>query len=257
MVQRRSSGGVSIPDLCSMPEIKVAIVDDDAITRFLLGSALREHPMPVFECESAEALFNLLQQTRLDVIILDLVLPQINGLDALSYLREQSAVGIIMISSRANPEQRLLGLREGADDFISKPVVADELVFKVRSLALRVHHQQGYAPPQPILTIANCELLTEEQVLVRQDRTVTCPLSDAEQRLLVLLVQQSPQACSRKALLQCVSRSELSFGNDRSVDTLISRIRSKLRMLDCSASISAVRGQGYRLQLKSTDATPS
>lgn len=249
MVHRRSSGSLLIPDLCSVPEIKVAVVDDDAITRFLLGSALRENQMTVFECESAEDLFALLQQTRLDVIILDLVLPQVNGLDALTYLREQSDVGVIMISSRANAAQRLFGLREGADDFINKPVVADELVFKVRSLALRVHHQQGHAPNQPPLTIANCELLTEEQLLVRLDRTATCPLSESEQRLLVLLVQQFPQACSRKSLLQCISRSEISLGNDRSVDTLISRIRNKLKILACSASISAVRGQGYRLQL--------
>ncbi|SKA72524.1 DNA-binding response regulator, OmpR family, contains REC and winged-helix (wHTH) domain [Thiothrix eikelboomii] len=248
MVHRRSSGGI-MPGLCSVPEIKVAVVDDDAITRFLLGSALRENQMTVFECESAEALFTLLQHARLDVIILDLVLPQINGLDALSYLREQSAVGVIMISSRANAEQRLFGLREGADDFISKPVVTDELVFKVKSLALRVHHQQGYTSKQSSLALANCELLIEEQILARMDRTATCPLSEAEQRLLVLLVQQAPQACSRKSLLHCVSRSEISLGNDRSVDTLISRIRNKLRMLDCTASISAVRGQGYRLQL--------
>ena len=245
MVHSRSSGGLPMPQ----PDIKVAVVDDDAITRFLLGSALRENHMMVFECESAEDLFALLQQNRVDVIILDLVLPQVNGLDALTYLRAQSDVGVIMISSRANAKQRLLGLSEGADDFISKPVMADELVFKVKSLALRVHHQQGQTPnPQP-LTIANCELLAEEQMLVRADRTVTCTLSDSEQRLLVLLAQQSPQVCSRKSLLQCVSRSEISLGNDRSVDTLISRIRNKLRGLDCTASINAVRGQGYRLEL--------
>lgn len=249
MVHSRSSGGLSMPHLRPVPDIKVAVVDDDAITRFLLGSALRENQMTVFECESAEELFTLLQQCRLDVIILDLVLPQVNGLDALTYLRTQSDVGVIMISSRANAEQRLFGLREGADDFISKPVVADELVLKVKSLALRVHYQQGQTPNQRPLAIANCELLAEEQVLVRADRTATCPLSDAEQRLLVLLAQQFPQACSRKSLSQCVSRSGISLGNDRSVDTLISRIRGKLKILDCTASISVVRGQGYRLLL--------
>ncbi len=226
---------------------KVAVVDDDAITRFLIGSALREHSMEVFECESAEDLFALLQKHRMDVIILDMVLPQVNGLDALTYVRQQSDVGVIMISSRANAQQRLYGLREGADDFISKPVITDELVFKVRSLALRVNHQRGTTEQQH-MPLGNCLLMPDEGMLVRIDQENHCALTESEQRILTLLIQHQPHICSRKLLLQCISRSEISFGNDRSVDTLISRIRVKLQKLGCTTSITSVRGQGYRLQ---------
>lgn len=226
---------------------KIAVVDDDAITRFLIGSALREHQMEVFECGSAEELFVLLEKQRIDVIILDMVLPQVNGLDALTYVREQSDVGVIMISSRANPQQRLYGLREGADDFISKPVLTDELVFKVKSLALRVSHQHGITEQQDLM-VGNCLLVLDEGLLVRVDEENHCALTEAEQRMLTLLVQHQPQVCSRKLLLQCISRSEISFSNDRSIDTLISRIRLKLRQLGCTLSIISVRGQGYRLQ---------
>ncbi|MEZ5448269.1 MAG: response regulator transcription factor [Thiolinea sp.] len=227
---------------------KVAIVDDDAVTRFLIGSALREHTMEVFECESAEDLFTLLQKHRVDVIILDMVLPQVNGLDALSYVREQSDVGVIMISSRANSQQRLHGLREGADDFISKPVVTAELVFKIRSLALRVNHQRGTTVEEH-LTLGNCLLIPDQGLLVSMNQENHCTLTESEQRLLTLLIQHQPQVCNRKLLLQCINRSEISFGSDRSLDTLISRIRSKLQKVGCTASIDAIRGQGYRLQI--------
>lgn len=234
--------------------VQTALVDDDAVTRFLIGSALREQAIDVSECESAETLFKLLETRRMDVIILDLVLPQVNGLDALSYLRQHSDVGIIMISSHANAAQRLTGLREGADDFINKPVVTEELVFKVQSLAMRVHHQRGQHPvDQQYLAVGNCVLRVGENTIADADadadETVHCLLTEAEQRMLVLLTQNADQVCSRKTLLQCTSRTEISIGNDRSVDTLISRIRRKLKQVNCTASISSVRGRGYRLQV--------
>lgn len=234
----------------TLPTVQAALVDDDAITRFLIGSALREQAIEVAECESAEALFILLEKQRVDVIILDMVLPQVNGLDALSYLRQHSDVGVIMISSRANAAQRLIGLREGADDFISKPVVTDELVFKVQSLAMRVNHQRGQnQTDQQHLAVGNCLLLVAENTIASADEVERCALTEAEQRMLILLTQNVAQVCSRKSLLQCISRTEISMGNDRSVDTLISRIRNKLKKLNCTASINSVRGQGYRLQM--------
>ena len=233
----------------SMPEVRVVVVDDDVVTRFLIGTALRdEHGIDTFECESAEALFVLLEKQRVDVIILDMVLPQINGLDALTYLREQSDVGIIMISSRANAQHRLIGLRDGADDFINKPVITDELVFKVKSLAARVHNQRGTIAQQNLI-IGNCELIVDENTITSADQERCCALTEAEQRILVALVQHATQVCSRKLLHQCVSRSEITINNDRSIDTLISRIRNKLKKLGCTASITSVRGQGYRLQV--------
>lgn len=230
-------------------DIQIAIVDDDAVTRFLIGSALREHSMRVFECGSAEALFDLLHQYKLDVIVLDLVLPNINGLDALTYLRKQSDVGVIMISSRANAQQRLSGLRDGADDFIDKPLVMDELVFKVQSLATRVHHQRGAITKQQHISIANCQIIVDDHILINTDTKHCCSLTDSEQRLLISLTQHTSQICSRKLLAQCVRRSDITISNDRSIDTLISRIRNKLNKLDCTAAINAVRGQGYRLQI--------
>jgi DNA-binding response OmpR family regulator len=234
----------------AFPPLQVAIVDDDAVTCFLIGSALREHDINVFECESAERLFELLQQQKMDVIVLDLVLPKVNGLDALAYLREQSDVGVIMISSRANSQQRLHGLRDGADDFIDKPLVMEELVFKVQSLAMRVHRQRGSVTKQPHVTLGNCQIIVDDHVIVNTDEKNCCSLTDSEQRILISLAQHESQVCSRKLLVQCVHRSDISLGNDRSVDTLISRIRGKLVQVGCTASISAIRGRGYRLQIE-------
>lgn len=234
----------------SMSEIKVVVIDDDVVTRFIIGSALRdERGIAIFECESAEVLFELLEKQRVDVIILDMVLPKTNGLDALTYLREQSDVGIIMISSRANAQQRLIGLRDGADDFINKPVITDELVFKVKSLAVRVHNQRGSNIAQQHLAVGNCELIFDENTVVGADKATRCTLTESEQRILAALTQHATRVCSRKLLHQCVSRSEITMANDRSIDTLISRIRTKLKKLGCNASISSVRGQGYRLQV--------
>lgn len=231
-----------------MYNTKVALVDDDIVTRILIGSTLREHKITVFECGSAEELFALLQTQKVDVIILDMVLPKVNGLDALTYLRTSSEVGVIMISSRANAEQRLQGLRGGADDFIDKPVVTTELVFKVKSLAMRVNTHRGQSDQQQ-LAIGNSLLLVDKHVLVRADKPESCTLTDAEQKILISLAQNEAGVCSRKSLLQCVSRADTSFGNERSIDTLVSRLRTKLDKLGCDALIKSVRGQGYWLQL--------
>ena len=227
---------------------KVALVDDDAVLRFVVGSALRQHTMHVFECESAEALFNLLQKQKMDVIILDLILPQINGFDALTYLRAQSDVGVIMISSYADTPQRLDGLRKGADDFISKPILTDELVLKVKSLTARVNSQRGCATPQS-LSIGNCQLIAKSNILVNHEQKARCDLTDSEQRILISLIQHGSQVCSRKLLLQCINRYELALDNhDRSLNTLVSRLRNKMNTVACTVSITAIRGQGYRLQ---------
>lgn len=233
------------------PHLQIAIVDDDAVTCFLVGSALREHGSQVFECASAEQLFELLEQQKVDVIILDLVLPNVNGLDALTYLRKQSDVGVIMISSRANTEQRLSGLRNGADDFIDKPLVIEELVFKVNSLATRVRQQRGIMTRQAHISIGNCQIIVDDRVLLNTDKNNRCSLTGAEQCILISLAQYESQVCSRKLLAQCTHRADISMGNDRSIDTLISRIRHKLSNVSCTASINAVRGQGYRLQVVS------
>lgn len=223
------------------------MVDDDVVTRYLIGTALRDNKITTYECDSAEALFDLLQKHRIDVIVLDLVLPKTNGLDALTYLRKYSDVGVIMISSRANAQHRLNGLRIGADDFINKPVATDELILKIKSLAARVQSQRGEVD-QDQLPINNCILITEDKVIARADGKLQLPVTESEQRILASLVNHENKTCSRKLLHQCVSRTELSFANDRSIDTLISRIRAKFKKLECTAAIKSIRGQGYRLQ---------
>lgn len=224
----------------------VVVVDDDIVTRYLIGSALRENNINTHECDSAEALFQLLEKQQVDVIILDLILPKVNGLDTLTFLRQDSDVGVIMISSRANPSNRLTGLREGADDFLSKPVDTQELIFKVKSLAARVHKQRGLIS-HVIVEVGNCEIRLNNNALFHEKSNKTCRLTESEQRLLVLLAQHSEQTCSRKVLHQCINHAELSTSNTRSIDTLISRIRQKLNDVSCTKEIISIRGQGYRL----------
>lgn len=233
-------------NLDTQQAINVIVVDDDIVTRYLIGSALRENDIHTQECESAEALFEVLEKQRVDVIILDLVLPKVNGLDALTYLRQDSEVGIIMISSRANAEHRLNGLREGADDFLSKPVDTQELIFKVRTLASRVHHQRGQTH-HAALEFGNCELSIGDNRLRCLPTQKSSSLTESEQRMLGLLIQNSGQTCSRKMLHQSISRAELTASNKRSVDTLVSRIRTKLKDVASDSQISSIRGQGYRL----------
>lgn len=228
----------------------MVVVDDDIVTRYLIGSALREDDISIQECDSAEALFELLQTQRVDVIILDLVLPQVNGLDALAYLRQDSDVGIIMISSRANAQHRLDGLREGADDFLSKPVDTQELIFKVRTLASRVCSQRGFIA-QSSIEFGNCELCISDNFLRCPASQKNSSLTESEQRMLALLIQSGGQTCTRKMLHQSISRAELTASNQRSVDTLMSRIRVKLKEVASDSEILSIRGQGYRLVVRS------
>jgi len=227
---------------------KVAIVDDDAITRYLIGRSLRDNDIDTYECESAEDLFDLLDTQRIGVIVLDLVLPNVNGLEALRYLRRESNVGVIMISSRANPQNRIEGLSIGADDFIAKPVSAQELVYKIRTLSARVTRERGKVTADTV-DIGNCQLRLDDFSVHAKGTQNTIQLTPSERNLLVLLSQNKSRVCERKVLQQGVNRAELTSCKTRSVDTLISRIRRKLNRLQCSARIQSVRGQGYRLVL--------
>lgn len=227
--------------------LSVLLVDDDRVGRRMLVEGLTGRFACVEQVETAEAMFDRLDKRLFEVVVLDVSLPGIDGITAASRLRARSDVGLILISVIRDARTRLSAIEAGADAYLVKPVMARELAARVQTLGGRVAAARGceaVAPLRPVL--GDIELDMHGHMLQAGSRHEV--LTPGETDLLVSLLAASGAPCPREHLLQSMSHSDCPAVGNRTVDTLIARLRCKLRRLgapgDC---IRSVRGVGYRL----------
>ncbi len=183
------------------------------------------------------------QEFPFDLIILDLMLPQVNGLDLCRFLRYQgNHVPILIVSAKTTETDRVLGLEVGADDYISKPFSMRELVARCRALLRR--HRLNFAPDTPVLEFQEIALYPEEcRVLVRG---TPVNLSPKEFRLLELFMQHPRRVWAREQLLDRVWGVDF-IGDHKTVDVHIRWLREKLEVNPSQPLyVITVRGFGYR-----------
>jgi two-component system OmpR family response regulator len=230
--------------------IHCLLVDDDEAIRTSLGHYLRGFGMAVTLAEGAVAMRGLLAQSRFDIILLDLMLPDGDGLELCQSVVGTSATPVILLTAKGDVGSRVLGLEWGADDYISKPFEPRELVARMHALLRRDHRSRQQAQPAALAQAAQ----TVEFAGWRFDRVrhllidpsgVVLPLSSAEYRLLAALASHPNQVLSRERLLE-LSRAPGVDVNDRSIDLVVSRLRKKLGDTQRDGSlIRTIRGEGY------------
>ncbi len=219
------------------------IVDDEPVIVESLAYSLRRENYEVSIAENGPDALELFDKTHPDLVVLDLMLPGMDGLEVCRRLRARSTVPIIMLTARSDEVDKILGLEIGADDYLPKPFSFRELLARIRSVLRRVQLDQiAEAPGQ--LKIGN--LLADgigRRVLKNQQEL---QLSAREFDLLYFLMSQAGRACSRQELLTHVWGEEWT-GDPRSLEVHIRWLRLKVEDDPTNPGyIQTVRGYGYR-----------
>jgi DNA-binding response OmpR family regulator len=219
----------------------VLVVDDDHTVREVVVSYLKAGGHQVLEAADGETALATLHHGRADLVVLDLMLPGIDGLEVCRRLRETSDVPIIMLTALGEETDRVVGLKLGADDYVTKPFSPRELVLRVDSVLRRVGPSDE--PGEPVLTDGDLVVdLTRHVVTLRGDRLA---LTGREFDLLRFLVAHPGVAWSREQLLQEVWG--WSFGDQSTVTVHVRRLREKVESDPTHPSrLVTVWGVGYR-----------
>jgi two-component system, OmpR family, phosphate regulon response regulator PhoB len=229
---------------------RILVVEDEELIREMLVVALEEEGYGVIAAADGRAAIEYLKSCEsnsgelpFDLVLLDLMLPQINGLDICRLLRHQgNSVPILMLSAKGSETDRVLGLEVGADDYLTKPFSMRELVARCRALIRR--QRLSILPQVPILKHKDVSLNPQEcRVLVRGKEV---NLSPKEFRLLELFMSYTRRVWSREQLLDQVWGPDF-VGDSKTVDVHIRWLREKLEQDPSHPEyIVTVRGFGYR-----------
>jgi two-component system OmpR family response regulator len=225
----------------------ILVVDDHREIRELVSRALAKEGFRVSVAADGRAMRQALTDSRINLILLDLMLPGEDGLSLCRSLRMQSSIPIIMLTAKGDEVDRVIGLEMGADDYLPKPFGSRELVARIRAV-LRRSRETG-ASPGPIerpkhYRFGRWRLDTERRELIGDDAAVV-PLSTGEYDLLIVLVERPQRVLSRDQLLD-LARGRTVTMLDRSIDTQVSRLRRKLEEDPANPSlIKTVWGGGY------------
>ena len=218
---------------------RVLLVEDDPRVRHMLGLALSDEGHRVSFAPTGEHALQQIEDGDVDIVLLDLTLPGMDGIEVCERIRQTSRVPIIMVTARDSSRDVVRGLESGADDYVTKPVVAEELTARMTALWRRVEHHADRLNVGPI------EVLLD-QAVVRYDGEDVC-LTRTEFRLLCELALHVEQVVTREDLLRRVWNYDY-FGDTRLLDVHVRRLRTKIEPEPASPRhVLTVRGTGYRL----------
>jgi len=228
----------------------IAVVDDEASTRDMVGEYLGTHGFQVSLCDGGASLRELLTKEAPDLIVLDLNMPEEDGLSIVRDLKQRSAIPVIMLTATASAIDRVVGLELGADDYLAKPCELRELVARIRSVLRRSH---GAAHPaaaandgkQARSVRFGTKWLDLDAHVLRDEQGNEHPLTTSEFTLLKAFADNPKRVLSRERLLDLANaRDPEAF--DRAIDVRITRIRRKIEPdPDHPSIIRTVRGAGY------------
>lgn len=229
-----------------MPQ-RILIVDDEPAVLDLLVYNLNKAHYEVLTADNGREALRLARDSKPDLILLDLMLPEVDGLDVCRELRRSSQVPIIMITARDEEVDRVVGLELGADDYVCKPFSVRELLARIKAVLRRASGETNEGLATTRLAGPGGLDLKIEQREAWVDSALL-DLSRLEFDLLHTLLAHAGRVLSREQLLQQVWGYDYP-GDDRAVDSAVKRLRAKLRAANPHADcITAVRGVGYKLQ---------
>ena len=225
----------------------VLVVDDEPMLRNLLSHLLHLEGYKVLEAEDGLTALDVVATEKPDLVLLDVMLPARNGLDVLGDLRRISDIPVILVSARAEEDDRVAGLRLGADDYVTKPFSAAELSARVESVLRRSVMRRSPATSDGRLAFEGLaiDLRTREVRVAGAKVEMTAKEFD----LLAYLAGEPREVFSRDQLLQQVWGSSSNWQSDATVTEHVRRLRRKIEVdPDNPRWITTVRGAGYRFE---------
>lgn len=226
-------------------QIRLLLIEDEAPIREMLRIALNRHGFQVDEAANAAAGMALINQNAPDLILLDWMLPDQNGIDVAKKLKSEYKtrdIPIIMVTAKGEEEDKIKGLETGADDYVTKPLSPRELVARIKTVLRRVAPTKSEKvleagkitldPGSHRVTIENCEIA----------------LGPTEFKLLHYFISNQERVYNRSQLLNNVWGTHV-FVEERTVDVHIRRLRKALTESGCDKYIETVRGTGYRFSV--------
>jgi two-component system OmpR family response regulator len=217
------------------------LVEDDARLAALVTEYLAGYEFAVDLVTRGDTALAHFRATRPDLVVLDLMLPGLDGMVVCRQLRAESAVPILIVTARDDSYDEVSLLEQGADDFINKPVQPRVLLARLRALARRRGAQDEPAADPGVLQFGALTIVPSDRTVTWRGASVT--LSNTEYKLLLVLAEAAGQVLSRDALLKKMRGIEFD-GMDRSIDNSISKLRRKFDDAD-SEKIKTVWGEGY------------
>ena len=222
---------------------QILTVEDDERIRTAVRLALEDEGWDVLEARAGEEALDLFKRNNADVVLIDIMLPGMDGFEVCRSIRRNSDVPIVMVTARDDTHDVVAGLEAGADDYLTKPFAPKELSARIRALLRRV---RSSTPASSHMVFDDLEIMPEQgQVLLRGEEV---HLTKTEFRLLVELANNPGRVFSREVLLERVWGYGY-FGDGRLVDVHIRRLRTKIEPDPAKPRyVMTVRGLGYKLQ---------
>lgn len=223
---------------------RILIVDDDAHIRDVLLFALDKEGFDIIEAENGRVALQKFTSEKPDLIILDIMMPELDGISVCRELRQTSSVPIIFLSSRDEEIDRILGLELGGDDYITKPFSPRELVARARAVLRRINDTAvDQAQADNLLQHGRLKIDQDQFRVFWQEQEVVFTVT--EFGLLRVLIRQPGRVFSREALMDAA----YDFNNvvsDRTIDSHMRRVRAKLAAVGANP-VETVHGVGYKL----------
>ncbi|WP_334184623.1 response regulator transcription factor [Novosphingobium sp.] len=223
---------------------KILLVDDDVELTTLLSEYLAEEGFSVDATDDGRAAISAAQAGTADIIVLDVMMPRINGIDVLQKIRRVSSAPVLMLTAKGDDADRIAGLNLGADDYVSKPCSPGELAARLKAILRRVRRPGASVVPD-VVHAGKLTLNAASRTADWDGRSLS--LTGTEFGLLEILARNVGRLVSKDELSRLVfAKPATSF--DRRIDVHLSSIRQKLGVRgDGQAWIQSVRGQGYQL----------
>jgi two-component system OmpR family response regulator len=226
--------------------IRVVYVEDDERLGRLVADYLGAHGLEVTLVRRGELALGEVLRVRPEVVLLDLMLPGLDGVEVCRKIRERLDVPILMLTARTEEADRVMGLEGGADDYVTKPFSSRELLARIRAHARRAQGKTG--PKASVVSVG--ELTVDAETMSATLRGAPLPLTTYEFALLKALAERAGRVLSREQLIELV-RGSPDEAFDRSIDVHVSRLRQKLGDDPRQPTLlKTVRGAGYVLSPK-------
>jgi DNA-binding response OmpR family regulator len=230
------------------------IVDDDQELCALLVEYLAPEGFAVELLGNGAAALERLARTPPDLVVLDVMLPELSGFEVLRRIRATSAVPVIMLTARGEEVDRVVGLEMGADDYLPKPFSPRELVARIKAVLRRSSAEAGALTSAASVIWGPLKIDLRARCAVVNDHDLE--LTGAEMRILEQLMRADARAVTRDDLMTRALGRRL-LPTDRSLDTHVSNLRRKIAKYTDRVTLQSVRGTGYALALLSARATPN